>query len=623
MFSNIPPDGCEVASRGARDQTSDGHAVANAAAKTTGLEIRAKRATNIQKVLKKRPEGDKPHPISTSKLFERVRNHRCAQPRDEMRLLPKAAEVIATVLTNITGQHKLSAELIKDLLGSIKATTVNSYAPQWSAWTLYAAKMGFDPIPAPTWHLAEFLSNRSQDEKSIANTSKRISAINFFHALVGASEPGKCELIVRTIAGIRRRVSRPVQKRDAIASEDITSARLLAENNNDIEGSFIADLCIIMHEAQLRYSDMSSILLGDIVWAHSHVDLMISGSKTDAYNQGQSTMIGTSTSKNSAYQRLSHCLKQGLENLNSAPQEVRSSWNCYLTGADMAEKRGFHTADIKSGVSSLPPEIKTPEQLAQLGFPIDNLPLLGKWMWTPVTSLTNKDLITPLSYVKFSKALKKLFADCPKYERVGPHSLRRGGTDEKIQKGMDHRLVKFLGRWRSDKAFEEYIDLQTQDRMCALVLQQLTLTHVQKPLTVNQNTTSTIPVAPAGGEPDKTESRDSTTTTTATTRVPTPPAVRTENGVPVARSTMGEPTGQHQPKAGPRLFFKFLRPSFQHGRLPAPLMKKPKIPSTSAGQLAPSTLTKKQTSTTAPVRHGGATTSNQKGKCDKPSLLPK
>ena len=104
------------------------------------------------------------------------------------------------------------------------------------------------------------------------------------------------------MAGIKRLVSRPVQKRDPISSEDdVIRARKFAEPSGDHRGVFLADCGCIMYEAQLRLDDLRSILLGDIVWQPSHVTLFLGDLKTDAFSQGQMGILQASEYQSLAY----------------------------------------------------------------------------------------------------------------------------------------------------------------------------------------------------------------------------------------------------------------------------------------------------------------------------------
>ena len=68
-----------------------------------------------------------------------------------------------------------------------------------------------------------------------------------------------------------------MQKADAVSTYDINLIRQRCAEKEDEWGMFLAEVSLIMHEAQLRYSDIASLLMGDLVWEEgSHITLLIS-----------------------------------------------------------------------------------------------------------------------------------------------------------------------------------------------------------------------------------------------------------------------------------------------------------------------------------------------------------
>ena len=116
------------------------------------------------------------------------------------------------------------------------------------------------------------------------------------------------------------------------------------------------------------------------------------------------------------------------------------------------------------------------EAAKDLQLPWANLPLLGAWIWEDTESTKAKkfDLGKLLTYTHFQRDIKDIFAvSCPQLQKVSAHSLRHGGTTEKVMSGIHRRLVQHLGRWASEKCFEGYISDIANDTMCAEVLSEL------------------------------------------------------------------------------------------------------------------------------------------------------
>ena len=408
--------------------------------------------------------------IPRQRLIEQIKHIRSAHHREDKQLKPATVQLLNDTIASSTEGFKPSQQLVKDLIGSVKATTANSYAPHWQAWASFAKAKDSNPIPAQKWVVADFLSTSSQRELSFANSAKRLAAINFFHSILGIQEPGSYDVVTRTLAGIKRRVSRPVRKREAVTSDDISNARRIAMQKADYEGIFLADCGSIMHEAQLRLDDLRSILVGDIVWESTHATFVITDAKTDTLNQGQIGLLAQSENPSSAFQRLLTLLKKGIQSLSQAPAAVKASWKLFLEqNKEGGGRIGYNHADV-NGVITLP-GIST-EIMARCEVPVANLPLCGRWLWAPPETITGKDLTTPISAAVFHKGIVRIFKNsCPHLERVGAHSFRHGGTSEKIAMGISHEVVQLMGRWREPKSLEGYINPETSALVCVKALQ--------------------------------------------------------------------------------------------------------------------------------------------------------
>lgn len=413
--------------------------------------------------------------VSESTVIQKVKAGRCTQPREDKQLKPEAFKALWTTLENAGEDHKPSSRLVEILLSSVAPTTANAYTKAWLEWVNFTSSRASRPLPAKMWELAEFLASSSEGESSIANSAKRLAAVNLFHRLVGMDEPGNHSLTSSVMAGITRKLSKPPRKSDAVSREDIINSRKSASDRQDWEGATTADYCLIMYEAQLRHDDIASILVGDIVWTKSHITLVIAKAKTDRNNQGQTATVAVSQDPDSGYQRLIKLLRMGFNRLGAAPRDTRAAWNAYLTSRAPAGKRGY-IAGGTSGIVTLPAELKT--EADKLELQVENLPLVGSWTWAPaleVAKLTGPELASPTSYFSFLANIKRIFAaSCPgRYEHIGAHSFRRGGTNELIDLGMEQELVQRMGRWRAASSLSHYIEDQTSARTCTQRLSQL------------------------------------------------------------------------------------------------------------------------------------------------------
>ena len=347
--------------------------------------------------------------------------------------------------------------LLRDLEASVASGTANNYAPKWKKFTEWCAKNKLSALPACEWTVSTYLSQASDQDQTYDPTKKRAAAIIFFHTLANLQPPCEKGLGARIRDGIRKRLGQRRAQKHPLTRAELLASLCLAENSGKSKDLFVARICVIMHEAQVRWDDIVDIVLGDIVFSSTYVRLLIVGSKSDPMKEGQWGMISVSDDPTSAFKQLCTMLEAGLTAIGKAPQEIRS------TLLERQARMPYPSQD-KSAISTFPVHIK--QQACNMGLNLENLPLLGSWLWCQQKSAIS--LIGKMRYSTFLSLMKTLLSPVVRDSKsVATHSLRRGGTTQKIADGLEPRLVKFLGRWRTEKAFEGYIGERVTSALCA------------------------------------------------------------------------------------------------------------------------------------------------------------
>ena len=280
-------------------------------------------------------------------------------------------------------------------------------------------------------------------------TKKRVAAINFFQEVAGLDPPCKHAIVRRVVCGIKNRLGARGCPTEPISLSSIHAARARAVQTNASGLLYIADICILMQEAQLRWDDIADMRLGDIIWSESAVRLLIVDSKTDTRREGQFGTLSFSSSADSACQRLLDLIRKGVQAFGKLDHPTRRKLLDELAGH--RSSLPFSQPEA-SAIVSLPPDIQSSAE--SVGLPLENLPLVGNWPWRPRPA----SLLQSLSYNCFLFHLRKLFAGVP---NVSCHSLRRGGATQKVAQGVDARLVQWLGRWKRAESFEGCVGSRT------------------------------------------------------------------------------------------------------------------------------------------------------------------
>ena len=220
-------------------------------------------------------------------------------------------------------------------------------------------------------------------------TKKRVGAINHFHALAGHAPPGGDPFVQRVVRGIKSRLGSLGVPREPISQADIQQARALAAASSESGLEYVADVCTIMQEAELRWDDIAYIRLGDIVWGTAAARLLIVDSKTDRKKQGQFGTLTFSQLPQSGYQQLRQLILRGIRCFaQSKPNTQRR-----LLEDLLALLPGLPYSDPSlSALNTTPADIRSSAASCQL--PLENLPLLSKWQWEAQPS----SLVEHLSY---------------------------------------------------------------------------------------------------------------------------------------------------------------------------------------------------------------------------------
>ena len=387
------------------------------------------------------------------RLETKLRLARRLHPRKDKQLSPLAQSLLAGSLSSFLERQGVDdtavPELLRDLAASLKPGTLKSYAPYYTQWLKYCKELSISDTPACAYRIASFLAVSSTDDKTMEPTKKRVAAINFFQEIAGLDPPCKHAIVTRVVSGIKNRLGARGCPTEPISLSSIHAARAKAAQDNATGLLYIADICIVMQEAQLRWDDIADMRLGDIIWSESAVRLLIVDSKTDTRKQGQFGTLSFSRSPDSACQRLLDLIRKGIRAFGQLDHATRSTLL-----EELATRRSSlpFPRPAASATISLPPDIQS--SAARVGLPLENLPLVGTWPWRPRPA----SLLQSLSYNCFLFHLRKLFAALP---NVSCHSLRRGGATQKVAEGMDARLVQWLGRWKRAESFEGYVGSRT------------------------------------------------------------------------------------------------------------------------------------------------------------------
>lgn len=316
-------------------------------------------------------------------------------------------------------------DLLPDLLMDSKASsTTKTYIQGFVRWKKWAESNGIkvqDILPAKDIHVALYLANLSQSVQSVSPIIQAFYSIKWAHSMVGKASPTDNTLVKNILEASKRRLGKPVCKKEPITVDmlKLMYDKLFVYGNIYNQRTIVA--CLIAFAGFLRSSELLDIVRSDVQFFETHMSIFIQKSKTDIYRDGAWVIIAKTSTKLCPVQNL----KLYLEWIELYDKDCSDE---YIFRNLTKKKDGYV---LRKG----------------------NVPLTYNRM---------REL--------FINAFQGIVPDISKY---GLHSLRSGGASMSANMGVNDRLFKRHGRWRSETAKDGYIKDTLSERL--MVSKQLGL----------------------------------------------------------------------------------------------------------------------------------------------------
>lgn len=269
-------------------------------------------------------------------------------------------------------------------------------------------------LPVSPERLCEDLARLAAD-LSPSSLDVLLSAIAKWHRLSGFPNPCDSEMVSQVQKGIRRVHGSPPKKAYPIRPDElVTMINLAGTHQNPFIAQRDAALLSTGYFGALRPEEVAKLTRGDIEFTEGKgVVILLSGSKTDQERFGQSIYIPTAPAQNPF-----------------CPVRTLQGW--YAT--------------------------HPPTSLARSWLPTDALfPSCSRWGKLRLDSMGR---VSGMSRQAFD-TLAKAYAERVGMLGVSGHSFRRGFATSVIEAGARREDTKKHGRWKTDAAMDEYIEVAT------------------------------------------------------------------------------------------------------------------------------------------------------------------
>ena len=288
--------------------------------------------------------------------------------------------------------------------------TTTKYLYAFRRWEAFIEAEGGQAIPAEPIHVALYISSLIDQGVSLSVIQTAVYGIKWAHNIRGSSDPTSNEFIRNLLETAKRKVSKPVVKKDIVTNEHIIALCNMYERSQDVLE--IRDLTIIVlgFSGFLRFDEIRSLRAKDIVFHDDYFTLQLPKSKTEQYRKGDSILIAKGKTTACPYLTL---------------------------------QKYFRLAGIVADSE--------------------------EYIFRPVFyHKGNKNLIQKNKAISYTRAretvVSRLKEVCGE-ANVGLHSLRAGGATAAARASVNDRLWKRHGRWKSDAAKDGYVDDSVEHKL--------------------------------------------------------------------------------------------------------------------------------------------------------------
>jgi site-specific recombinase XerD len=187
---------------------------------------------------------------------------------------------------------------------SQSASTIRNYRADWNRFARWCAAQQTTALPAAQDTIAAYLveaaDTRADDGNraySPATLSRWVSSINFWHRAQNLPAPGSGQLVMSTLAGLRRMYAsegqRPTNRRDPLRTDDIkhlvgTARRGANTWVGEVRERRDSALLLLGYVGAFRRSELAALNFADVRRIRADgLHIRIRKSKTDQVGQGQ------------------------------------------------------------------------------------------------------------------------------------------------------------------------------------------------------------------------------------------------------------------------------------------------------------------------------------------------
>jgi integrase len=164
-------------------------------------------------------------------------------------------------------------------------STRRSYAQAVSHFKQYGGG-----IPCDAQTVADYIAVLATTHK-VATIQHRLIAIHQTHTAAGYLSPVMTSIVKRTMQGIRRTLGTAQRRVKALVKDDLLETLVLSDQQAPMKAARDKALLLIGFAGAFRRSELVALLVSDLAFNDTGVDILLRRSKTDQEGEGREVFI--------------------------------------------------------------------------------------------------------------------------------------------------------------------------------------------------------------------------------------------------------------------------------------------------------------------------------------------
>lgn len=300
---------------------------------------------------------------------------------------------------------ELAAGLPLRCIGAKAPSTTERYSKGFEKFKLWASKFkDLRAIPTDSLTVCLYLEYLIRSGGVYSALESAYYGIRWAHNMYNLPNPCEGTMVSNILESAKRMLAKPVNKKEPITPEMMLSiCKIYANQFSSLAQLRTAAICVTAYAGFLRYNELAGIRCCDVkLCLDSHVELNVAKSKTDVYRLGSKVLLAKTDLPTCPFNILSRYIRE---------------FNIELT----SEQAFFRKLHVSSK---------------------------GKY------SLRGEGLTYSCARSVVLEAISKIGYPTDKF---GLHSFRSGGATAAANAGVNDRLFKRHGRWKSETAKDGYV----------------------------------------------------------------------------------------------------------------------------------------------------------------------